>query len=421
MVSFIATAIITFIAIVVGYLSDSLRDTSLSQLDRACIAKFSTIRWRLWIKDGPMDLLLRRSMTAAMGVLGRNFAVADHGDASEDDDKSREARERRSKGLEKFILALSDQQLVTGLAVLIAGFISPCSMSIYHFNIIAALGWFSSTTHLSTLAVLRAYFIEHPTLRTWRVVAMLFVLVLLIITRVVTLASTLDNSLPVRCAFTRASSRNLSSLPILSIVGIMIFLVATYSARIVRLYSLDPAWSAQAWLIDNVVIAFEKRTQLSNLTEIAIVCSKLPQVEQDEIRRKLKQRQQYLGRGLVSIVIESSNKSKAEQGALWQSLNERRRYASVRSEIMKSNSFSISSLLFREIAHSFLDDLLTLQFGLGLGITQVIASRIDEPSAGVVGSQNGINFGQLVPLLLMLLPLFAAGEVYFGKIDDLYE
>ena len=81
-------------------------------------------------------------------------------------------------------------------------------MSIYHFNIEAALGWFSSTTHLSTLAVLRTYFIEHPRLRNWRVVAMLSVLVLLITARVVTLASTLDHSLPVRYAFSHGSSRD---------------------------------------------------------------------------------------------------------------------------------------------------------------------------------------------------------------------
>ena len=37
-----------------------------------------------------------------------------------------------------------------------------------------------------------------------------------------------------------------------------------------------------------------------------------------------------------------------------------------------------------------------------------------------MGSKNDINFGQLVPLLLMLLPIFAAGEVFFGNNDNLY-
>ena len=373
------------------------------------------------MKDGPTSLLLRRSMTAAMGGLGWDSAAADHDEGIEDDEKSRDARERRSKGLEKFILALSDQQLVTGLAVLIAGLISPCSMSIYYFNIIAALGWFSSTTHLSTLAVLRVYFIEHPRLRNWRVVAMLFVLVLLIITRVVTLASTLDNSLPVRCAFTHGSSENLDFESITSIVGITVFLGATYSARIVRLYSLDPEWSVQAWIVNSVVMVPKKRARLSNLTEIAIVCSKLPPVEQDKIRRRLMERQQYLGQELVNIVIKSSNKSKAEQIVLWRDFSERRRYTKY-LDFMKFEYLTKVQILvnYAEINHSFLSDLLTLHFGVAIGITQVIDSRIDKPSAGVVGSQNDINFGQLVPLLLMLLPLFAAGEVYFGNNDNLY-
>lgn len=36
LVSFGATAVITFIAIVVGYLTDSLPDSTLTELDRAC-------------------------------------------------------------------------------------------------------------------------------------------------------------------------------------------------------------------------------------------------------------------------------------------------------------------------------------------------------------------------------------------------
>ena len=423
--SFVATTVLTFTALVVGYLSDSLPDTSLSQLDRACIAKFSSITWRPWVKDGPVSVLLRRSMTIAMGFLGWGPTVADHDKGLEDDDTSRNARQRRSKGLEKFILALSDQQLVTGLAVLIAGFVSPYSMSMYHFNIIAALGWFSSTTHLSTLAVLRAYFIEHPRLRDWRVGAMLTVLALLAIAQVVTTASMLDNSVPFCCAFTDDSSEPLDVLPLITIIAIIFFLGTTYTDRIVRLYMPYPEWSLQDWLVNAVVVAFHKRSPLSCLTEIAIACSKLPQVEQDKIRRKLNMRQQYLGQGLVDMITRSPSKSKAEQGVLWQNMNERRRYnthyVSLGSKRPGWNArFHFIIMMMIEISHSFLSDILTLLFGIVYGVTQVFVNRSDEPGAGIVGSQNSVSFGQLVPLLLILLPLFAAGEVYFGNRDDLY-
>ena len=290
--SFVATAIITYIAALIGYLSDSLPDTSLSQLDRACIAKFSTIRWRPWKKDGPTGFLLRQSMTVAMGALGWASAMADHDKGLEDDDKSRDVRERRSKGLEKFILALSDQQLVTGLAVLIAGFVSPCSMSIYHFNIIAALGWFSSTTHLSTLAVLRVYFIEHPRLRTWRVIAMLFVLALLSVAQMVPDTSMFDKSLPVYCAYTTRSNISLIHPNLLTLMLVVMFrgsfLLVTYSDRRVRLYTLDPEWSFQAWLMYAVMRGWGRKSWYN----------------------------------IGKIVIESSNKTKAEQGVLWRSVNE---------------------------------------------------------------------------------------------------
>ena len=397
--SFVATAIITFMAVVFGYLSDSLPDTCLSQLDRTCIAKFSTIRWRPWIKDGPMSLLLRRSMTVAMGILGWDRAVADNNEGLEDDDTSRDARERRSKALEKFILALSDQQLVTGLAVLIAGYISPCSMSMYHFNIIAALGWFSSTVHLSTLSVLRVYLIEHPRLRDWRVVAMLLVLVLLIVAQLVpgpfmlqqgasmnTGLPSIDNSLPVRCAFTHGL--NILGMGPVTTVAVITFLVVTYSNRIIRLYVLDPEWSMQEWFTDAVLRLFRRSPW----------------------------------RSIRKIVIESSNKTKAEQGVLWRSMNERRRYGRFYNIWKRSTArkWSLIRLMTSGIENSFLGNLLTLQFGVAFGITRVIVSRIYEPSAGIVGSQNDINFGQLVPLLLMLLPLFAAGEIYFGNKANLY-
>jgi hypothetical protein len=63
---------------------------------------------------------------------------------------------KMKEGVEAFILALSDQQLVTGLAILIAGFVK-CDISVYSFENVSAIGWFSATTHLATLTILRRY------------------------------------------------------------------------------------------------------------------------------------------------------------------------------------------------------------------------------------------------------------------------
>ena len=60
------------------------------------------------------------------------------------------------------VVTLSDQQLVTGIAMLLAGIIgirdgSPGSMSVYHFSLVSDLAWLSSNTHLASLLVVRAY------------------------------------------------------------------------------------------------------------------------------------------------------------------------------------------------------------------------------------------------------------------------
>jgi hypothetical protein len=60
------------------------------------------------------------------------------------------------------VQALSDTQLVTGIAVLVAGMIGLARadaagpMTVYHFTIVTDLAWFSSNAHLLALLVLRS-------------------------------------------------------------------------------------------------------------------------------------------------------------------------------------------------------------------------------------------------------------------------
>ena len=67
--------------------------------------------------------------------------------------------------IEKVVLGLSDQQLLTGLAVLVAGFWTHCSISVYHFAVVNDLAWFSANTHLTTLGLLDGFFQDNPVLR----------------------------------------------------------------------------------------------------------------------------------------------------------------------------------------------------------------------------------------------------------------
>jgi ABC-type antimicrobial peptide transport system permease subunit len=67
---------------------------------------------------------------------------------------------------------LSDQLIVTGITVLIAGFAQSGTLSIYHFQVVTWLAWLASNAHQVTLGVLRNYLREHRTVLRYRLVAM---------------------------------------------------------------------------------------------------------------------------------------------------------------------------------------------------------------------------------------------------------
>lgn len=75
--------------------------------------------------------------------------------------------------VEGLALNLSDQQLLVGISILVAGFVNHCSISVYHFVIVYDLAWFSSNTHMTSLLVLEGYLSERSSLRNWRVGLML--------------------------------------------------------------------------------------------------------------------------------------------------------------------------------------------------------------------------------------------------------
>jgi hypothetical protein len=125
LIAFFTSALVAVLAIVFAYLSDALDVTLLTDLDRKVIARF---QWK-WCH-------LKRKYTDLSNI---------------PEEKAEAMLEIRSETVTQFILTLSDQQLVTGLAALISGMSDPRNLSGYEFTVIFALDWFSSTTHLATL------------------------------------------------------------------------------------------------------------------------------------------------------------------------------------------------------------------------------------------------------------------------------
>ncbi len=102
------------------------------------------------------------------------------------------------------MLYLSDQQIVTGLAIFTIAYYRYCNISSYHFIIVVAMGWFTTTTHLSTLTVLQNYFKGLPVLKFIRLVGVLVTFGMLFVGMLVVYAK-VPFGAPIRCRFARLS------------------------------------------------------------------------------------------------------------------------------------------------------------------------------------------------------------------------
>lgn len=84
-----------------------------------------------------------------------------------------------SRVLSKNLLALSDTQLLTGLAVQFTAMLKHCELSIYHFTIVTELAFLTTVTHLLTVVTLRNYFVKNRWINLPRIIFMLGNLALL--------------------------------------------------------------------------------------------------------------------------------------------------------------------------------------------------------------------------------------------------
>jgi len=214
--AFFGSAALTPIAITYGYFSESLPEWYLTETDHAIISTVNLGKWQETCFATIYNLKCKIRRALGRKVLPR---------------RQRLSRAQREAVVTRFILALSDQQLVTGLAILAGTVANQCTLSGYDFKMAFSLAWFSSITHLATLDVLRDYLIKHRTVRKWRIWGMVGMLILLIY--FLGVASNLDPTIPAQCIF---EIRNISIFQWSSVVVLyipvlvitVIFLVANY-------------------------------------------------------------------------------------------------------------------------------------------------------------------------------------------------
>lgn len=154
--------------------------------------------------------------------------------------------QRVEEALVKCVLYTSDLQILTGLSILISGFVQmPCGISRYHWKILVYLAWFSSLTHFGCLSFLRNYLFNHPAERTWRLFFMTIIAVMLMFALVLTgLANnTYGPSYhgidyygdPIICAFQQAARTYRNNMPFDNMVLSIMFLVVGLFVRLFKL------------------------------------------------------------------------------------------------------------------------------------------------------------------------------------------
>lgn len=107
---------------------------------------------------------------------------------------------------ESYLIAISDQHLVTGLAILITTTLMLTGasgwnerLSFHAFQIASLLGYMSCIIHLCALTVIRDYFDTHRRLRNLRAVLMILLLLLLLLNLWIAFGSGPDPTLAVKC------------------------------------------------------------------------------------------------------------------------------------------------------------------------------------------------------------------------------
>lgn len=284
---------------------------------------------------------------------------------------------------------MSDQQLVTGIAIMVTIYTKSCDISIYSFQIAAALAWFSSTTHLATLTLLRAYFDHHRVARNFRAVMMVMMMIMLAAAQIISNSESVQHSstdIYFGCALKKSFKLSpINGYEITNLVLIIAWLIQSYSSRMVAIYSAHTK-SSYSWLTRKIASTF--RLELDE-----------PTAEDDSLRRLDEVMQAVDGRLCDGPLRQ------------WPLL---RRFC-----VWYTYFFALAGAVERAFTNSFLWQLIRLLFGASFGIGQVISIRKDYPVAyrrdQETETLNKWGFGQILPLIFLAHPILTGLEAYFGK------
>ncbi|KAL4804302.1 hypothetical protein BDV18DRAFT_29639 [Aspergillus unguis] len=268
------------------------------------------------------------------------------------------------KPLRTVVLAMSDQQLVTGIAILVSGFSQiPCGLSLYHWQIITTLTWFSTTTHFATLPFVQQYLRRNKVLLYFRVVLMFTLAIMLAVALIPKADNYPFDSLarPAKCVMDKPDlGFNINGEGVQILLSELILLGALL-VRLLRMFPTSRGISAQAL---------------------------------QQVRVK--------GQKLIIWSCERLERCSRSVGLL------------TAMPLVFALASIISVQAFVDFLRSGAFELFWLFFSLIWGTIRLFAVRMSLPDDNKVLEEDAWGFGQFVPVLLLFIPVLLVAEGWSG-------
>lgn len=375
LIAFGTTSMITLIAIVIGYFTNAI-----PSLESEPSAQTTTILHKEENTENHERNFSQNKLDEQLIRVFHKIIKVPRGpdDEKPRGDKKQQAMDKRKRdSFENFILTLSDQQLITGLAILIIGFLRRRLLSSYHFIIITCMAWFSSVTHLSSLTVLEGYFEKYTRLKYARLLAMLTLFIMLFIA-LLAFYSNHPFQVSLQCRFEHMQWYLNRNEAIKDGVKVSDRAKTRYICAVCVMFTLSATW---LWKSMRLLLPVKYQPKVFRNDKSAERRSKF---YADKLER-----------------LSRSNASATSQRS--------QRY------------IFLFSFVYAEFFGSFLWQIVWLYFLNFYGIRQLFWAK--QIVGGVAPSKHRkfqekereLGFGQLLALLLLALPLLAAIETYTGK------
>ncbi|KAI1381598.1 hypothetical protein F4677DRAFT_403556 [Hypoxylon crocopeplum] len=301
------------------------------------------------------------------------------------------------QSIQPAVLLVSDQQLITGIAIMSVGYIQHCTIPQYHFYIVYWLGFVSCQVYNASLIALRAYVDKRPEMKLWRAVMMTVLFTMVFLNTFVVDHDdflTGDDEYTYYGASTQCVWDNLTGASHYTyfsadLVLTLALLVWAYLDSIWYLY--PDVFRCLTWLVNILQLISSGLSRLYDWINTRTLEPKQIFAELRQVDTRTQSRVmsiavvcRILQSGLLSVVIRSS---------FW---------------ILFIPTLTILELLRSQIINLWRIYSVVLSATLSLVDTRN-GARDEE---AINGDENEWGFGQLLPVLLLMLPIMSILETY---------